>query len=225
MKTTIRHLIYRSIVTYPTFTTIQIEYPSRQISTMNRKGNYLITYSKPYLTDSKSYVINEPIGYHRRYPTVTVPYETELSYETSSSEENSSDSPIVRRRLPIQSIRHVDENSRKQSVSWNDLRSLYPSEFDRDTFYRSTFRPRVLTDRSNQSYIEMKLDVYPYNPEDVDIFVDNTELVVYVPNTSFYKCVNLPSNTDLSTLDFDNFSQNNYIFITANLLDADRLSS
>ncbi|CAF2074851.1 unnamed protein product [Rotaria magnacalcarata] len=78
--------------------------------------------------------------------------------------------------------------------------SFFSREFNADAFYRSVFQPKVFTDDRDQRYIEMKLDMKHYNPDKIQVSINDNDLAVHADETNFYKQITLPVNIDLSSL-------------------------
>jgi len=110
----------------------------------------------------------------------------------------SSPSPALSRILEEESIRTYPSSSSSSSISSST--SIFPSNFNSKQFYESIFQPEILIDDQNQRYIELKLDVDNYNPDDIRISINDNDLIVQIHKTNFYKQITLPSNIDLSSL-------------------------
>ncbi|CAF1293236.1 unnamed protein product [Rotaria sordida] len=100
----------------------------------------------------------------------------------------------------------------------NNESSLFPRDFNSNVFYRSTFQPQIFTDYRNQRYIEMKLDMYDYNPDKIRVSMNDNDLMVQVKQTDFYRQITLPSNIDLSSLSL-HYHYDRKLYITIKLLD------
>jgi HSP20 family molecular chaperone IbpA len=95
---------------------------------------------------------------------------------------------------------------------------IFPQNFNSDIFYKSIFQPEIFTDDRNQRYIEMKLDVYDYNPDDIKVSINDNDLIVQIKNSNFYKQITLPSNIDLTSLSVHHHYDKK-LYITIKLLD------
>ncbi|CAF2749308.1 unnamed protein product [Rotaria sp. Silwood2] len=100
----------------------------------------------------------------------------------------------------------------------NNESSVFPRDFNSDVFYQSVFQPQIFTDDRNRRYIEMKLDMYDYNPDKIRVSINDNDLTVQVEQTNFYRQITLPSNIDLSSLSV-HYHYDRKLYITIKLLD------
>jgi len=111
----------------------------------------------------------------------------------------------------------IDRSITSNTDSINES-SIFPQDFNSDNFYRSIFQPEIFTDDRNQRYIEMKLDVHDYNPDDIKVSINDNDLIVQIKNSNFYKQITLPSNIDLTSLSVHHHYDKK-LYITIKLLD------
>lgn len=110
------------------------------------------------------------------------------------------------------------ERSLTPSTDHSDESSIFPRDFNSNSFYQSIFQPEIFTDDSHQRYIEMKLDVKDYNPNDIKVSINDNDLIVQVKNSNFYRLITLPSNIDLTSLSVHHHYDKK-LYITIKLLD------
>jgi hypothetical protein len=138
-----------------------------------------------------------------------------LLYTTNS---DSSMQSLHDKLVPVRSIKNDHDRYSVSSSSISRSEKLLPSDFNTNNFYRSRFHPKVFTDKRNRAYIEMKLDVHPHKPDNIQTSVNDTDLIVHAIGTQFYEQITLPSNIDFSTLKFF-YQHDGYLYITIKLLD------
>ena len=129
---------------------------------------------------------------------------------------------IARDRSASPALSHItEEDSIRSSTPQSDASdesSIFPSDFNTKAFYESIFEPEIFTDGRHQRYIELKLDVHEYNPDDIQVSINGNDLVVHVDKTNFYKQITLPSNIDAASLSIHHH-HNKKLYITIKLLD------
>ncbi len=111
----------------------------------------------------------------------------------------------------------ISSSSTTDSTVSNNNSSFLPRDFNSDIFYQSVFKPELFTDDRNQRYIEMKLDVHDYNPDEIQVSMNDNDLIVQVERTNFYKQITLPSNIDPTSLSLHH--QDKKLIIKIKLLD------
>jgi HSP20 family molecular chaperone IbpA len=129
---------------------------------------------------------------------------------------------IEHRRSKSPALSSITEEDSHRSItpstdSSNDS-SIFPRNFNSDIFYRSIFQPEIFTDDRNQRYIEMKLDINDYNPDDIKVSINDNDLIVQIKNSNFYKQITLPSNIDSTSLSV-HYHYDKKLYITIKLLD------
>jgi HSP20 family molecular chaperone IbpA len=108
-------------------------------------------------------------------------------------------SPALSKIIEEDRISSSSSSTTDSAVSNNES-SFLPRDFNSDIFYQSVFKPELFTDDRNQRYIEMKLDVHDYTPDEIQVSMNDNDLIVQVERTNFYKQITLPSNTDATSL-------------------------
>jgi HSP20 family molecular chaperone IbpA len=105
---------------------------------------------------------------------------------------------------------------------------LFAQGFNSDAFYRSAFKPQILTNDRGEKTIEMKLDVNNYQPAEIKVSVNGNDLIVQAEHNDdrppvssarvyFFKQISLPPNTDLDSLS-SQYHPNGQLQITAKLV-------
>lgn len=84
-----------------------------------------------------------------------------------------------------------------RTASTDSTVGVFPSDFNFDEFYRSSFQPPVNFDEKK---IEMTLKIDSIDPDDLQISIENGELIVSHRDRSFCRQILLPSNIDAKTL-------------------------
>ncbi|CAF3207947.1 unnamed protein product [Rotaria socialis] len=208
-----------SHVTFPSPITLQVEfsskYPSVQLIQPNRyalprkvndTGNHRIPILQrfnhsvgstllPTRSNAIMYKFHQPIADRVITKNNTIHKETHREKHRQRSSPTTTIQSSHERSDSPTSLSDMTDDSDTINES-----SLFPREFDADAFYRSVFQPKVLTDDRDQRYIEMKLDMKDYNPDKIQVSINNNDLVVHVDETNFYKQITLPSNIDLLSL-------------------------
>lgn len=220
---------YRPHVTFPTSTSMQVDFPARHIDRVVQRSSNPPRYSKPRLIHSSEYVT-------RKEPTVRTTYVQSsnkvnsrprsihrVSFDSTDSSMSTrhSDSPVLSKishPVRVRSKVSFRDRSRTPPLSFDHQKSLLPLDFNAEQFYRSEFRPQIVTDRQHEHHIRMKLDLEQHNPDDLQVFINDTDLTVQIAHTDFYQQITLPSNTDFSTIAIQPHADGQ-LDITAKLLD------
>ena len=212
---------------------MQIEFPSRMTNRVVQRSHNPPRYSKPRLIHTSENITrlepsvrttyvqrpnrvrSRPHGDHRSIRQVTFD-STDSSLSTIRSD--SSDLSEVSHPVRVRSKVTFRDRSRTPTLSMDHQRSLLPLDFDSEQFYRSEFRPHLFTDRHHDHHIKMKLDLERHDPDDLQVFINDMDLIVQIAHSPFYRQITLPSNTDFSSISIEPHSDGQ-LRITAKLLD------
>jgi HSP20 family molecular chaperone IbpA len=186
--------------------TMQVDFPSKH------------RYTLPFKFDAN----NDQL--HRRIPILNSRDSSENSTYKFHSDQNSepiilkprrdhSGSPFLSSITEEDSIRSLTPQTDTSNES-----SIFPPDFNSEIFYESIFQPEIFTDDRHQRYIELKLDVHDYNPDDIKVSINDNDLIVQVEKTNFYKQITLPSNIDSASLAVHHHHDKK-LYITIKLLD------
>lgn len=237
--------LLRPHVTFPSPITMQIDFPSKHVSTQSHQ--YALprksTFNNDELFDNKNRRI--PIQRISIDSSATLPIDYSLRNKNKNNNNNNNtydeqttietrrqrSSPTTGLQSAYEFEQHrsnsptlsniIEEDSDHSITSRTDSTtesSIFPQDFDSEAFYRSIFQPEIFTDGSNQRYIEMKLDVKDYNPDDIKVSINDNDLLVQIKNTNFSKQITLPSNIDLASLSLHHHYDKK-LYITIKLLD------
>jgi HSP20 family molecular chaperone IbpA len=126
---------------------------------------------------------------------------------------------IEHHRSTSPALSHIaeEESDRSLTPSSHDS-SIFPQDFNSEIFYQSVFQPEIFTDDRHQRYIELKLDVHDYNPDDMKISINDNDLIVQVEKSNFYKKITVPSNIESTSLTVHHHHDKK-LYITIKLLD------
>ena len=221
---------YRPHVTFPSPTSMQVDFPARHINRVVQRSSNPPRYSKPRLIHSSEYVT-------RNEPTVRTAYVQHsnktgsrprsirrVSFDSTDSSISTrrSDSPVLSKSsshpVRVQSKVSFGDRSRTPPLSLDHQKSLLPLDFNSEQFYRSVFRPQIITDRRHEHHIMMTLDLERHNPDDLQVVINGTDLTLRMAHSDFHQQITLPSNTDFSTLTVEPHADGQ-LHITAKLRD------
>jgi HSP20 family molecular chaperone IbpA len=200
---------FRPYVTFPSSVTMQVEFPSKHVPNRSvlpfklNTTNDPSTRRIPIINSRDSSLIPDTSTYQFQPKRVTL----------KNIGRDRSNSPALSHITEEDSIR----SSTPQSDTSNES-SIFPSDFNSKAFYQSIFEPEIFTDGRHQRYIQLKLDVHEYNPDDIQVSINDNDLVVHVDKTNFYRQITLPSNIDAASLSIHHHHDKK-LYITIKLLD------
>ncbi len=172
-------------VTFPSPITMQVDFPSNRYTSSRRLNPNTENRRIPIQQISINSISSPTYKFRQRSSLQSY---NELEHHRSSS-------PALSDIIEEDIDRSITSNTDSSNES-----SIFPQEFNSNIFYRSIFQPKIFTDDRNQRYIEMKLDVHDYNPDDIKVSINDNDLIVQIKNSNFYKQITLPSNIDLTSL-------------------------